>query len=199
MAELYAALFLDDVRRDENAEHWLARFAERASLHDGVVADLGCGPGHVTDHLTKLGLDVIGSDLSPGQIEQARLAFPDRRFSVGDMTRLDDADDSLAGIVARYSIIHLPPTCLVDLFVEWSRVLRPGAPLLISFFGSMSADAHGTPFDHRVVTAYELRPATIARHLTDASFVDVEVHTLPPVAGERPFDQATVLATAASQ
>ena len=74
------------------------------------------------------------------------------------------------------------------------RVLQPGAPVLLSFFASSSAEAHGSPFDHAVVTAYELFPATIARQLRDAGFAEVEFGVCDPPAGARPLDQGTVLA-----
>ncbi len=194
MAEQYAALVRNDLDRDTNARDWLAAFAELAATRDGTVADLGCGPGHVVDHLSELGLTVVGYDLSPGQIAEARSAFPDSQFHVGDLAALDIADSSLGGIVARYSLIHTLPSRLGAVFGEWMRVLEPGAPVLVSFFGSASAEAHGTPFDHKVVTAYELFPATIARQLEDAGFSDVEVGIRDPPEGGRPFDQGTILA-----
>lgn len=194
MAPLYASLFLGDLNGDTNARDWLAAFAELAARQDGIVADLGCGPGHVVHHLSERGLPVVGYDLSPGQIAQARNAFPDLQFHVGDLTALDNADSSLGGIVSRYSLIHMLPSRLSAVFGEWMRVLEPGAPVLVSFFGSTSAEAHGTPFDHKVVTAYELFPATIARQLKHAGFTDVEIGTRPPPEGGRPFDQGTVLA-----
>ncbi len=194
MAELYASLFLREIDRDANALDWLAAFAKLAALRDGIVIDLGCGPGRIVDHLSELGLRVVGYDLSPGQIAEAEKAFPDSQFSVGDLTALDLADSTVGGIVSRYSLIHLLPTQLGSVFEEWMRVLEPGAPVLVSFFGSLSAQAHGTPFDHKVVTAYELFPATIAQQMRDAGFSDVETGTRPPPEGGRPFDQATVLA-----
>lgn len=194
MAELYASMFLDGLDQDRNAREWLASFAELAAAHDGPVADVGCGPGLVVDHLTGLGLTAVGYDLSPGQIAQARKAFPDSVFHVGDLTALDLADGSLGGIVSRYSIIHLLPARLGQAFSEWMRVLEPGAPAYLSFFGSTSAETHGTPFDHKVVTAYELFPATVAEQLRGAGFTDLEIGTLPPPEGGRPFDQASILA-----
>ncbi len=194
MATLYAELFLDDLERDTNPRDWLAVFAELAALRNGPVADLGCGPGHVVDHLTELGLSAVGYDLSPGQIAEARNAFPDSQFHVGDLAALDVADASLGGVVSRYSLIHMLPSRLGDVFEEWMRVLEPGAPVLVSFFGSLTADSHGTPFDHAVVTAYELFPATIARLLHDAGFIDAEIGVRDPPDGGRPFDQGTVLA-----
>lgn len=194
MAKLYAELFLSGLDGDSNARDWLATFAKLAATRHGGVADLGCGPGHVVDHLTGLGLVVVGYDLSPGQIAEARNAFPDLEFRVGDLAALDVADSSLGGIVSRYSLIHLPPSRLGAVFEEWIRVLEPGAPAYVSFFGSVTPDAHGTPFDHKVVTAYELFPATIAQQMQEAGFIDVEIGVLPPPEGGRPFDQGTVLA-----
>ncbi len=187
-------MFLNDLDRDANARHWLDVFAELATPLAGTVLDLGCGPGHVVDHLSRLGLTVVGQDLSPGQIAQARTAFAGMQFRVGDLTALEEPDASIAGIVSRYSLIHLDPSYLDVVFEEWMRVLQPGAPVLVSFFGSLSVEGHGTPFDHKVVTAHELFPATIAGQLGDAGFTDVEIGVLPPPDGMRPFDQATVLA-----
>ena len=194
MAALYASLNLDALDHDADARVWLARFAELAAPRGGPIADVGCGPGHVVDHLTRLDLTVVGYDLSPGQIAQARAPFPGSEFLVGDLAALDVDDSSIGGIVSRYSIIHLLPSVLGDVFDEWMRVLEPHGPVLASFFGSLSADAHGSPFDHKVTTAYELFPETVARQLSDAGFVDIEIGVHPSPDGVRPFDQATVLA-----
>ena len=112
---------------------------------------------------------------------------------MGDLAALDVADSSLGGIVARYSLIHVHPRLLDGIFGDWLRVLEPGAPVLVAFFASSSAGAHGSPFDHAVVTAYELFPATIASQLQDAGFDRIEVAGRSPFAGERPLDHATVL------
>ena len=52
----------------------------------GPVADVGCGPGHVTAHLRDSGLDAFGIDLSPVMIDVARREHPGLRFEVGSMT-----------------------------------------------------------------------------------------------------------------
>lgn len=194
MAEQYAALFLNELERDANALSWLARFAELAVGRKGPVADLGCGPGRLVSYLSDLGLATIGYDLSPGQIAEARSAFPDSEFQVGDLAAIDRPDSSLGGIVARYSLIHLLPSRLGDIFTEWMRVLEPRAPVLVSFFGSTSAETHGSPFDHAVVTAYELYPATIAGLMREAGFTSIEIGVRDPPEGGRPFDQGTILA-----
>ncbi|MEP1123488.1 MAG: class I SAM-dependent methyltransferase [Ilumatobacter sp.] len=194
VAEQYASLFLGDLDQDPAARAWLARFTELAAPRIGVVVDLGCGPGHVVHHLNGLGLTTIGVDLSPGQIEQARTAFPHADFRLGDLTALDSADSSLGGIVSRYSLIHLTPSLLPDVFAEWMRTLEPGAPVLVSFFAAATSERHGAPFDHAVTTAFELFPPTVVAHLHDVGFVGAEVDVRPPPDGARPLDHATVLA-----
>ncbi len=193
-AELYASLFLDELDRDTQSIGWLKAFAGLAAERRGPVVDLGCGPGSVVRHLSGLGLTVIGVDLSPGQVAQARRAFPELDFEIGDLTELRFDESSLGGIVARHSLIHLDPSDLGSVFVDWHRAMEPGAPLFISFFGSRSPDAHGTPFDHKVVTAYELFPATVGQQLRDAGLAEVEVESIPIPEGGRPFDHTTVLA-----
>ena len=199
MAELYTAVALGDLDRDTPDREWLAAFAELAALGDGPVADLGCGPGYVTHHLSELGLNVVGYDISPALIAQARHLFPDVDFRLGDLTDLDLADSSVAGIVARYSLIHMPPHELVRAFSEWFRVLEPAAPVLVSFFAAASADRHGSPFDHKVVTTYELFPATIVSELEDAGFERIEIGMRGPLDGERSLDHGTILAHAGRQ
>ena len=55
------------------------------------VADLGCGPGHVTGWLAARGATAVGVDLSPGMIEVARREQPGAEFRVGDLLSLPAA------------------------------------------------------------------------------------------------------------
>jgi SAM-dependent methyltransferase len=99
----------------------------------GPVADVGCGPGHVTAHLHELGADAFGIDLSPGMIEVARRDHPGLRFEVGSMTDLGLADASVAGLLAWWSLIHVPDDAVPAVFRHFRRVLRPGGLLLLGF------------------------------------------------------------------
>src|SRR5881398_1355647 len=85
----------------------LALFADLVhAAGGGPVADVGCGPGHVTAHLHELGVDVFGIDLSPAMIALARREHPGLRFEVGSMTDLDLADATVAALLAFWSLIH---------------------------------------------------------------------------------------------
>ena len=102
------------------------------------------------------------------------------------------------GSSRRYSIIHLHPSGLDDVFADWFRVLEPGAPALVEFFGSRSGDAHGAPFDHKVATAYELFHADVGRRLQTVGFAEVEIEATPTPEGGRPYDHTTILARKSS-
>ncbi|MFG1805125.1 class I SAM-dependent DNA methyltransferase [Streptomyces sp. NPDC049040] len=133
-----AADYADQVRHllDETPEERavLALFADLVRQGGGgPVADVGCGPGRITAHLSGLGVDAFGIDLSPGMVEVARRDHPGLRFEVGSMTELGMADGSMAGLVAWYSLIHIPDDEIGRVLGHFRRVLRPGAPLLLSF------------------------------------------------------------------
>lgn len=131
VAASYADRLRDALTEQPFLRSALAWFAETAPA--GPVADVGCGPGHVTAHLNKLGVDAFGIDLSPGMIELARRDNPGLRFEVGSMTDLKLADASVAGLLAWWSLIHIPDDAVPQVFAHFRRVLRPGGPLLIGF------------------------------------------------------------------
>ncbi|MEU3450841.1 class I SAM-dependent methyltransferase [Streptomyces thermolilacinus] len=78
-------------------------------------------------------MDVFGVDLSPGTIDVARRDHPGVRFEVGSMTDPDLADGPLAGLVARYSLIHVPDDGIGPVLAHFRRVLRPGGRLPLGF------------------------------------------------------------------
>jgi SAM-dependent methyltransferase len=151
----------------------LALFAELVhSAGGGPVADVGCGPGYVTAHLHDAGVDAFGIDLSPEMIAIARRDYPDLRFDVGTMTDLDLADDSVGGVVAFWSVIHVPDHAVPVVFEQFRRVLRPQGLLLIGFpvgdeTRHTSEGYTGRPVN---VDTHRRRPSKIAGWLRDAGF-----------------------------
>ncbi|WP_245568901.1 class I SAM-dependent methyltransferase [Nocardia concava] len=134
MAADYADLTrnLLDETPDERAA--LGLFADRVRARGGgPVADVGCGAGRITAYLRQSDVDAFGIDLSPGMIDVARRDYPGVRFEVGSMTDLALEDASMAGLVAWYSLIHIPDDEIGSVFAHFRRVLRPGGPLLLGF------------------------------------------------------------------
>jgi ubiquinone/menaquinone biosynthesis C-methylase UbiE len=135
VAASYADLLRDSLDEQPVVRHVLALFAELVhGAGGGPVADVGCGTGRVTAHLRDLGLDAFGVDLSPGMIAMAHRDHPGIRFDVGSMTDLDLADESAAGVLAWFSIIHVPDEEVRRALHHFRRVVRPTGLLLLGFF-----------------------------------------------------------------
>lgn len=151
----------------------LALFAELVrNAGGGRVADVGCGPGHVTRLLHDLGVDAFGIDLSPEMVALARRDHPDLRFEVGDMTDLDLADHSVAGVLAFWSVIHVPDALVPQAFSEFRRVVRPGGPVLVGFHVGDGTRVTREGYSGRAihVESHRRRPEQISGWLRDAGF-----------------------------
>jgi SAM-dependent methyltransferase len=128
VAELYIDLFgtSEQVHADD-----LAFIGRHLGDQSGTVLDIGCGPGHITGHLRSLGVDATGIDMVPEFIAHARAAHPSGRFQLGSMENLDVAGHSIAGILARYSLIHLSPQTLDVVLAEFRRAMVPAGTLVL--------------------------------------------------------------------
>jgi SAM-dependent methyltransferase len=112
--------------------HLLNRFAECVTGR-GLVADLGCGPGHIARYLHEQGVKVVGIDLSPEMIRVATSLNPGLEFRTGDMKQPEMPDASLAGAVAFYSIVHFDASELGAVLQQVRRILEPGGLFLLAF------------------------------------------------------------------
>lgn len=192
----YAQLFRDSLRDSPLDRAVLGLFAEvvRGS-GDGRVADLGCGPGHVTAYLDELGLAAFGVDASPAMIELARQAYPGLRFDVGSMAALDIADGLLGGVLSRWSVIHTPPQELPVVLAEFHRALAPGGHLLICFSASDDPSHTTQVFDHAVTPAYRWWPDHLAALLRESGLAEVaRMVRQPQPTDRRQFEEVQLLA-----
>ena len=137
------------------------------------VADIGCGPGHISDFLAQRGLSVLGIDLSPTMIDLARRARPDLRFELGSLLALTIPDGTLGGVLAHYSIIHTPPDRVPAALAEFSRVLASDGYLLVSFQTGDDSLHDWQEFDHKVAPAYRWSLTGMAAFLAPAGFIEV--------------------------
>jgi SAM-dependent methyltransferase len=128
----YADDFRDELAHKPLDRALLSSLIEQAG--DGApVADLGCGPGHVTGWLGRHGAAAVGVDLSDGMIAVARRDHPEAEFRPGDLLTLPARDGEFAAVAALYSVIHLGPGELPRACAEIHRVLRAGGLALVSF------------------------------------------------------------------
>ena len=138
----------------------------------GPVADIGCGPGHVARYLHERGMATLGIDLSLEMVARARRLSPDIPFEQGNMLALAATDAALGGIVAYYSIIHIPPNAVPQAFAEFQRVLRPGGQLMLGFHAGEDELVHlDELWDFPIsLDYYFYRPETLADLLEAAGF-----------------------------
>lgn len=132
VAAEYARRMAEELDHKPFDRELLDRFAAMFAASE-TVCDMGCGPAHVALYLSQRGVNVIGVDLSRGMVDQARHLNPGLEIRQGDMLALDTLNEAWAGIVAFYSIIHIPRADVIRALSELGRCLSPGGRLLISF------------------------------------------------------------------
>lgn len=97
----------------------------------GKVLDAGCGGGlPITKYLSER-FDVIGIDISEKQIELAKKNVPEAHFLRKDMTKLDFPKEFFDGILAYYSVIHVPREEHYNLFVNFFKMLKKNGVALL--------------------------------------------------------------------
>jgi ubiquinone/menaquinone biosynthesis C-methylase UbiE len=107
-----------------------------ASLRGQRVLDVGCGPGFWARHLTRLGVDYVGIDISPRSVALARRSLELHglrgRIEVGNAEALPFDDESFDAVISEGVIHHTPDTrACID---EIHRVLRPGGRAAVSVY-----------------------------------------------------------------
>lgn len=151
---------------DDPRLRYLAEFDGR--LPDGAeVLELGCGAGVPCSRELAERHALLGVDLSREQVELARANVPQARFEKADMTALDFPDATFDGVVAFYSILHVPRAEQPALFAEVARWLKPGGLFLASlgtgtpdvteqWLGVQMFFASNTPAENRALVAQHL-------------------------------------------
>ncbi|MGX9790338.1 class I SAM-dependent methyltransferase [Mycobacterium sp. MMS18-G62] len=167
-ASVYAERFHNHLHDKPLDRAVLTGFAELVD-RDGVIADVGCGTGATSRMLADFGPKVVGIDLSPNMIAEARRLNPGLRFQVGSMTELDFDDGHFDGVCAWYSVIHIPDEQLPHVFSEFHRVLRPGGWLLVAFQVGEQPREFKQAFGEEVsLTFYRRQPDAVAVLLDEA-------------------------------
>jgi SAM-dependent methyltransferase len=127
IADLYRRDFADELHGKPFDRELLTRVARRlggAALHRPVL-EVGAGPAHVGAFLAARGARVVASDVSQGQLREARILCRDRLLVAADLRTLPIRPGSLGAIVAFYSLIYGPVEHLDRVFADWRGALAP--------------------------------------------------------------------------
>ena len=182
VAPAYAEQFAGELAEKPFDRWLLERVAELAG--SGPVADVGCGPGHTTAHLAAAGPAVVGFDLSPGMVAQARERFPDVEFEVGDLRSLlrPPAAPAWQAVVAWYALVHLAGSELAEAVGALARVLAPAGWLALALHVGEQVwhvdELCGEPVDLDFVLH---DPGEVLAAVSKAGLVDVEWYRRGPV------------------
>ena len=148
-----------------------------------TILELGGGPGE-TGFLAaeRLGDDgrLISTDVSPSMVEAARRGSAEKGLTnvehrVVDAQRIDLPDDSVDGVLSRFTFMLIPEP--ERAFTEVHRVLRPGRPFAYAAWGPMD----GNPWVTSIVAAI------------------LQNGHAPPTGGAGPFEPGGLFSLAASE
>lgn len=133
-----------------------AEFVERLELKPGMrVLDAACGTGNLSLPAARTGATVVGLDLAPNLIEQARAnaeeAGLDIRFDVGDVEDMPYADGEFHVVMTMFGAMFAPRPDVTA--AELKRVCSPGGLIAMAnwtpggFIGQMfkTTGKHAAP------------------------------------------------------
>ena len=136
------AAFLREVYSQRDNPAYKAELAKRTAVRNAAfllphlrpgmrLLDVGSGPGTISLGLAEAVApgEVVGIDIEPAQVEEARIAATERgvtnvRFEVGDAYRLPFADHAFDAVFAHTVLMHLREP--VRALAGMRRVLCPG-------------------------------------------------------------------------
>ncbi len=121
-AEDYAEAFADDLLALTVDREVLDSVAEGIAGPEPVL-DLGCGPGQVGQYLAQRDVRVVGMDLALQMLLVAQRRTGTRGLACGDMRSIPFGARSFSGVVAFYSVHHLPRPALRTSLAEIRRIL----------------------------------------------------------------------------
>jgi SAM-dependent methyltransferase len=142
----------------------------REGTGDGLVIDLGCGPGR---YLGQLAAPVIGVDISASMLGLVRRQG--HPLVQADLEALPFRDSMFAGAFARHSYLHLSRAQAATALAELTRVLRPGGYLVLSLIEGtyQGHDLPGDDFPGRYYAFWTGHDLEAALHA--AGFAGIEV------------------------
>ena len=129
--------FMDNVPYEEWADYYKEILREHGIM-DGIVLDLGCGTGSMTELLAEQGYDMIGVDNSEEMLdlamEKRAASGQDILYLLQDMRKFELYGTVRAVISACDSVNYLTePGDLVKVFSLVNNYLDPGGLFLFDF------------------------------------------------------------------
>ena len=102
---------------------------------NAVVIDLGGGPGQVTKYLIDNGYNATCYDFSEEMMKNALKIYPGLPYILDDIINIKKhfSNNSVDGIIALYSLFHIPKEELNKLFYNINSILKEKGVFCLSF------------------------------------------------------------------
>lgn len=109
--------------------------AEKYLVSNATILDLGAGSGRAYAYFSEKGYDYIGLDFSKKMKEYAYKIHGEFPYIVDDMVNLKKyfSKDSVAVVVAVYSLFHLPDDDFEKIFFDINDILKVNGLFLFSY------------------------------------------------------------------
>lgn len=112
----------------------------RINSSDNVL-DMGCGTGRFTIPIAQKARKTTGLDISAAMLakadEKSQKLSLNIDFQEGDMANMPFEDSSFDVITSMLALMHIPLENRQQVFVEASRVLKPGGRMIVSVKNSI--------------------------------------------------------------
>ncbi len=126
----FAKSWADKWYPDESVLPYLKQFAKHLPKNARVL-DLCCGAGYESMRLNKLGMNVVGIDLSKESIKLARKYNPTIQFHIKNMLESYKDLGSFDGVACIAGLVHIPEGQLDLAFKNMYEVLKDEAYLFV--------------------------------------------------------------------
>ena len=131
-----------DVEYEKRAEY-IAKLLTKNNCKNGILLDLACGTGTLSEHLASYGYDMILADLSPDMLSIAAEKLPDALIICQDMRKLRLYADVDAVVCSLDGINHLAtPADIKKTFASVSKHLKKGGVFIFDI---------NTPYKHEYI------------------------------------------------
>ena len=110
-----------------------ARMIDAMAPRGAHILDAGCGTGRVGGHLAAAGHRVVGVDLDPALVAEAREQHPGSRWEVGDLSRLDLPDRFDVIVCAGNVMTFAAPSTRTEVLRRFAAHLAGGGRAVVGF------------------------------------------------------------------